>query len=78
MLNWNDAGKMLPVSHYRDATLVLPKERQLILKLGHMIIKHTNQGMRVFPSAMVAALVLQNPGGVARSKSYYCSHSSAV
>lgn len=48
--------------------MLLPKERQLILELGHMILEHTNQGMRVFPSAMVAALVLQSPEGVARSE----------
>ena len=33
-----------------------------------MILEHTNQGMRVFPSAMVAALVLQSPEGVAMSE----------
>lgn len=43
---------------------MLPGERQLILKLGHMILDHTHQGMRIFPSTLIATAVLQNTGGI--------------
>ena len=43
---------------------MLPGERQLILKLGHMILDHTHHGMRIFPSTLIATAVLQNTGGI--------------
>ena len=54
---------LLP-SHSRGMSLMLPGERQLILKLGHMILDHTHQGMRIFPSTLIATAVLQNTGGI--------------
>ena len=44
--------------------MVLPGERQLVLKLGHMILDHTHQGMRIYPSALIAATILQSTGGI--------------
>jgi len=44
--------------------MVLPGERQLVLKLGHMILDHTHQGMRIYPSALIAATILQSIGGI--------------
>ena len=44
--------------------MVFPGERQLVLKLGHMLLDRTHQGMRIYPSAMIAATVLQNTGGI--------------
>lgn len=44
--------------------MVLSGERQLVLKLGHMILDHTHQGMRIYPSALIAATILQSTGGI--------------
>ena len=44
--------------------MMLPGERQLVLEVGHMILDHTHQGMRIFPSTLIATTLLQNTGGI--------------
>ncbi len=40
-------------------SVVLPRERDVILELGHVILDSTHHGMRVFPSSLVATVMLQ-------------------
>ena len=48
--------------------MILPSERQVVLELSHVVLDHIHQGMRIYPTAMVAALVLQNTNGLERGK----------
>ena len=48
--------------------MVLPSERQVVLELSHVVLDCIHQGMRVYPTAMVAALVLQNTTGLERGE----------
>ena len=42
------------------------KERSMVSKLGYYIIEKINNGLKVFPSAIVAAILLQHPQGIDR------------
>ena len=42
----------------------LSSERDAVLELGHKIIDHTHNGMRVFPSSLVATIVMQCRDGI--------------
>jgi glycerone phosphate O-acyltransferase len=50
----------------KDKSVILPRERQVILELSHVILDHTHHGMWVFPTAMTAALLLQHSSGLER------------
>ena len=52
----------------RDKSVILPSERQVILELSHVILGHTHRGMWVYPTAMTAALILQNRTGLEKSE----------
>ena len=49
---------------YRDMSVSLSSERDAVLELGHEIIDHTHNGMRVFPSSLVATIVMQCKDGI--------------
>lgn len=42
----------------------------MILELSHVILDHTHQGMHIYPTAMVAALLLQHRDGLERSEQH--------
>ena len=48
--------------------MILPSERQVILELSHVILDHTHHGMRIYPTSMTAALILQHSAGLERSE----------
>ena len=59
---------------HRDKSVILPRERQVILELSHVILDHTHHGMWVFPTAMTAALLLQHSSGLERSEESLAHH----
>lgn len=48
--------------------MILSSERQVILELSHVILDHTHHGMRIYPTSMTAALILQHRAGLERSE----------
>lgn len=54
--------------------MILPSERQVILELSHVILDHTHHGMRVYPTAMAATLILQHSVGQERSENSPVTH----
>ena len=44
--------------------MILSSERDVVLTLGHKIIDRTRHGMRVFPSSLVATVMLQCRNGL--------------
>ena len=54
--------------------MILPRERQVILELSHVILDHTHRGMWVYPTAMTAALILQHSTGLERSEQSLVHH----
>ncbi len=40
------------------------KEREMVTKLGYFILEKINNGLKVFPTAIVAAVLLQYPLGI--------------
>ncbi len=48
----------------RDLSVMLSHERDVVLKLGHVILDRIHHGMRIFPSSLVATVMLQCRGGI--------------
>lgn len=48
----------------RNMSVALSSERDVIMELGHTIIDHTHIGMRVFPSSLVATIMIQCREGI--------------
>ena len=44
--------------------MILSSERDVVLTLGHKVIDRTRHGMRVFPSSLVATVMLQCRNGL--------------
>lgn len=72
IISLHDVCQQLSVSRVphalipRDVSELLPDERHMITRLGHMILDEIHQGMKIFPSAMIAAVLLQNTNGIHR------------
>lgn len=48
----------------RDNTMIQPGEREMIVELGHMIVHRTYHCMTLYPSTLMASIVLCQPSGV--------------
>lgn len=49
---------------FRDVSVALDGERQLISELGHMILDRIQHNMWTFSTSLVATVLLQHPQGI--------------
>ena len=50
--------------HYRDVFVFTKKERDMMTKLGYFVLEKIISKMRVFPSTILATIMLQHQEGI--------------